>query len=52
VTGATLFITYKKESNVGSGGSNNNIVFISPTPGATATPTIFPFLSPTPSVGP
>src|SRR5213593_2522353 len=31
VTGATLFITYRKESNEGGGGSNN-IVFISPTP--------------------
>jgi hypothetical protein len=48
VTGATLFITYKKEPNEGSGGANNNIVFVSPTPGATATPSIFPFPSPTP----
>ena len=48
VTGATLFITYRKESNEGGGGSNN-IVFLSPTPGATATPSIFPFLSPTPT---
>ena len=48
VTGATLFITYRKEPNTGGGGSNN-IVFLSPTPGATATPTIFPFISPTPS---
>lgn len=48
VTGATLFITYRKESNEGGGGSNN-IVFLSPTPGATATPTIFPFLTPTPT---
>src|SRR6184192_1403251 len=48
VTGATLFITYRKESNEGGGGSNN-IVFVSPTPGATATPSIFPFLSPTPT---
>jgi hypothetical protein len=48
VTGATLFITYRKESNSGGGGSNN-IVFVSPTPGATASPTIFPFLSPTPT---
>jgi len=47
VTGATLFITYRKESNAGGGGANN-IVFVSPTPGATATPTSFP----TPSVGP
>jgi hypothetical protein len=51
VTGATLFITYKKEPNTGGGGSNN-IVFVSPTPGATATPTSFPFLSPTPTSTP
>jgi hypothetical protein len=48
VTGATLFITYRKEPNTGGGGSNN-IVFLSPTPGATATPSIFPFISPTPT---
>jgi hypothetical protein len=48
VTGATLLITYKKEPNSAGVGSNN-IVFISPTPGATASPTIFPFLSPTPT---
>jgi hypothetical protein len=48
VTGATFFITYKKESNEG-GGASNNIVSVSPTPGATATPSIFPFLSPTPA---
>ena len=47
VTGATLFITYRKESNSGGGGSNN-IVFVSPTPGATATPSISPFPSITP----
>jgi hypothetical protein len=47
VTGATLFITYRKESNEGGGGGSN-IVFVSPTPGATATPSIFPFPSPTP----
>jgi hypothetical protein len=46
VTGATLFITYRKESNEGGGGSNN-IVFVSPTPGATAIPTFPPFISPT-----
>ena len=44
VTGATLFITYRKEPNA-AGGSSNNIVFVSPTPGATATP----FASPTPT---
>ena len=38
VTGATLFISYRKESNEG-GGSSGNIVFASPTPAATATPT-------------
>jgi hypothetical protein len=48
VTGATLLITYKKEPNSASVGSNN-IVFLSPTPGATASPTFFPFLSPTPT---
>jgi hypothetical protein len=47
VTGATLFITYRKESNSGGGGSNN-IGFVSPTPGATATPSISPFPSITP----
>ncbi len=47
VTGATLLITYKKEPNA-SGGGANNIIFISPTPGATATPTSFP----TPSIAP
>jgi hypothetical protein len=48
VIGATLFITYKKESNEGSGGANNNIVFLSPTPGATATPSVSPFPTITP----
>jgi hypothetical protein len=46
VTGATLFITFRKESN-GGGGGGGTIVFVSPTPGATSTP--FPFLSPTPT---
>src|SRR6266702_5841991 len=46
VTGATLFISYRKESNEGNGGSN--IVSASPTPGATATPSIFPIPTPTP----
>ena len=49
VTGATLFITYRKESNEGGGGGGN-IVFVSPTPAATVTP--FPFLSPTPTATP
>jgi len=44
VTGATLFITYRKESNEGSGG-NGGGGGASPTPN----PTIFPFLSPTPT---
>jgi hypothetical protein len=47
VTGATLFITYRKESNEGGGGSNN-IVFVSPTPGASATPSISPLPTITP----
>ena len=47
VTGATLFISYRKESNEGGGGGGI-FVFASPTPAATATPSIFPFPSPTP----
>ena len=46
VAGATLFITFRKESNDG-GNSGGVIVFVSPTPAATSTP--FPFLSPTPT---
>src|SRR5256712_6364527 len=47
VTGATLFISYRKETNeVGGGGGI--IVFASPTPAATATPTVFPIPTPTP----
>jgi hypothetical protein len=42
VTGATLFITYRKESNEGGGGGGI-FVFASPTPG----PTIFPIPTPT-----
>jgi hypothetical protein len=45
VMGATLFITYRKESNEGGGGGSN-IVSVSPTPGATATPIIFPSITP------
>jgi len=47
VTGATLFISYRKESNEGGGGGGI-IVFASPTPAATATPTVFPIPTPTP----
>ena len=46
VTGATLFISYRKESNEGGGGGGI-IVFASPTPAASATPTVFPFPTPT-----
>jgi len=49
VTGATLFITFRKESNEG-GNSGGVIVFATPTPAATITP--FPFLSPTPTATP
>ena len=48
IAGATLFITYRKESNEGTGGGGSNIVSVSPTPGATATPSIFPIPTPTP----
>jgi hypothetical protein len=48
VTGATLFISYRKGSNEGGGGGGSNIVVVSPTPGATATPSIFPIPTPTP----
>jgi hypothetical protein len=45
VTGATLFITYKKESNEGGGGGGTTPVpVVSPTP--VVTPTIFPFPTP------
>ena len=43
VTGATLFISYKKELNVGEGGGGGGVtpipIFVSPTPGVTPTPT-------------
>ncbi|HTE88500.1 MAG TPA: hypothetical protein VK639_06060 [Terriglobales bacterium] len=52
VAGATLFITYKKESNEGSGGAGSNIVFLSPTPFPFISPTPFPFLTPTPTPTP
>src|SRR5439155_16208628 len=57
VTGATLFISYRKELDEGSGGGGEGgtptpIPIFSPTPGVTptATPsaTIFPFPTPTP----
>ena len=49
VTGATLFISYRKESNEGGGGGGGgNIVFVTPTPAATGTPGITPFPSITP----
>jgi hypothetical protein len=46
VIGATLFISYRKESNEGGGGSGI-FTSASPTPAATATPTIFPIPTPT-----
>jgi hypothetical protein len=53
VTGATLFISYKKESNDGGGGGGGGssptpIPIFSPTPGVTPTPSLPPFPSPTP----
>jgi len=45
VTGATLFITYKKEPNEGTG-TSTIVVVVSPTPTPTATPTATP--TPTP----
>jgi hypothetical protein len=47
IAGATLFITYRKESNEG-GNSGGVIFFASPTPA----PTIFPLLTPTPTATP
>jgi len=53
VTGATLFITYKKEFNEGGGGGGgSNIVFLTPTPFPFISPTPFPFLTPTPTPTP
>ena len=47
VTGATLFITYKKGANEGGGGGGgSNVVSESPTPGASATPSILPSATP------
>jgi len=48
ITGATLFISYKKELNIGEGGGGENVtpvpIFVTPTPGVTPTPspTVFP----------
>jgi hypothetical protein len=39
VTGATLFISYRKELNEGGGGSPTPVPIFSPTPGVTPTPT-------------
>jgi len=47
VTGATLFITYRKESNEGGGGGGA-VVVVTPTPAATGTPSITPFPTITP----
>ncbi len=58
VLGATLFITYRKESNEGGGGGGGGggtatpIPFVSPTPGATAIPSIFPPPTPTATATP
>ena len=52
ITGATLFISYKKELNIGEGGGGGGVspipIFVSPTPGVTPipTPTAFPFPTP------
>jgi hypothetical protein len=49
VTGATLFISYRKESNEGGGGGGGgNVVVVTPTPASTGTPGISPFPSITP----
>jgi hypothetical protein len=48
VTGATLFISYRKESNEGGGGGGGAVVVVSPTPASTGTPGITPFPSITP----
>src|SRR5437867_950409 len=44
VTGATLFITYRKESNEGTGGNSGG-----GGGSGSPTPTVFPFFSPTPT---
>lgn len=56
ITGATLFISYKKELNNGEGGGGGEsssptpVPIFSATPGVTPTPsgTVFPFPTPTP----
>ena len=52
ITGATLFISYKKELNIGEGGGGGGVtpipIFVSPTPGVTPTPTPTAFPFPTP----
>jgi len=53
VTGATLFITYKKEFDEGGGGGGgSNIVFLTPTPFPFISPTPFPFITPSPTPAP
>ena len=57
IAGAKLFISYKKERDEGSGGGGGGggtpspLPIFSATPGVTPSPTINPFISPTP-VGP
>jgi hypothetical protein len=46
VTGATLFITYRKESNEGTGGNGGGG---GGGGGGSPTPTVFPFISPSPT---
>jgi hypothetical protein len=54
VTGATLFISYKKESNDGGGGGGGGggsptpLPISTPTPGVTPSPTLLPLPSATP----
>lgn len=50
IIGASLFISYQKDSN--EGGGSDGIVSSSPTPAASATPTVFPIVTPTPTVTP
>jgi hypothetical protein len=48
VTGATLFISYRKEPNEGQG-TTTTVVVVSPTPTPTPTPTAIPTATPTPT---